>query len=57
MSDHMTVRVPQQVARYAEQRARQEYLKASEVVRALMTRGMFADQLERGHQTQRSSSK
>jgi hypothetical protein len=49
MSD-FTVKVPRQVAEYAQQRARQEYLKPSEVVRSLMTRGMFADQMERSRQ-------
>jgi hypothetical protein len=46
MNDDMTVRVPRQVQLYAQDRARREFLKPSEVVRSLMTRGMFADQLE-----------
>jgi hypothetical protein len=41
------VKVPRAVALYAEQRAQQEFLKPTEVIRSLMTRGMFADQLER----------
>ena len=46
MSD-FTVKVPRQVAEYAQQLAKQEFLKPSEVVRSLMTRGMFADQMQR----------
>ena len=43
----MTVKVPRQVQLYAQERAKCEFLKPSEVIRSLMTRGMFADQMER----------
>ena len=40
------IKVPRQIAEYAEERARREFLKPSEVVRSLMLRGMLGDQLE-----------
>lgn len=53
MSD-FTVKVPRQIAEYAQQRARHEFLKPSEVVRSLMLRGMFADQLEESRRRDQS---
>lgn len=45
MNDDMTVRVPRQVQLYAQDRARREFLKPSEVVRSLMLQGMLQHQL------------
>lgn len=45
MNDDMTVRVPRQVQLYAQDRARREFLKPSEVVRSLMLQAMLAHQL------------
>jgi hypothetical protein len=43
----MIVRVPPAVADYAEEAAKLEFLKPSEVVRAIMRQGMLEHQAER----------
>ena len=53
----MIVRVPPAIAEYADEVAKQEFLKGYEIVRSIMHRGMIAHRTERERAKQQQQQK